>query len=426
VTAVKHTVDPLQGEMQQLGSAARAAAAVLALAPTTQKNEALRAAATALRAHVPEILAANARDLAAAVARGTAASLMDRLKLDESRVEGIAKGLEDVAALPDPIGAVMAEWERPNGLKIARVRVPLGVIGIIYESRPNVTADAGGLCLKSGNACILRGGSDSFESSRAITACMQAGLKAAGLHEASIQLVPTVDRAAVGIMLTMTDDIDVIIPRGGKSLIQRVAAESRIPVIKHLDGICHVYVDAAADPKKALDIVLNAKMRRTSVCGAAETLLVDRKIAQAQLPGLISALIEAGCEVRGDEATRALNDHVVPATSADWDTEYLDAIISVRVIDGVTAAIEHINRHGSHHTDSIVTEDAATAETFLNHVDSGIVLWNASTQFADGGEFGMGAEIGISTGKLHARGPVGAEQLTSYKYQVRGSGQVRP
>jgi len=426
VTAVKHTVDPLQGEMQQLGSAARAAAAVLALAPTTQKNEALRAAAAALRSRVPEILAANARDLAAAVARGTAASLMDRLKLDESRVEGIAKGLEDVAALPDPIGAVMAEWERPNGLKIARVRVPLGVIGIIYESRPNVTADAGGLCLKSGNACILRGGSDSFESSRAITACMQAGLKAAGLPEASIQLVPTVDRAAVGIMLTMTEDIDVIIPRGGKSLIQRVASESRIPVIKHLDGICHVYVDAAAEPKKARDIVLNAKMRRTSVCGAAETLLVDRKAAQAQLPGLISALIEAGCEVRGDEATQALNDRVVPATSADWDTEYLDAIISVRVVDGVTAAIDHINRHGSHHTDSIVTEDATTAETFLNHVDSGIVLWNASTQFADGGEFGMGAEIGISTGKLHARGPVGAEQLTSYKYQVRGSGQVRP
>jgi glutamate-5-semialdehyde dehydrogenase len=426
VTAVKHTVDPLQGEMQQLGSAARAAAAVLALAPTTQKNEALLAAATALRARLPEILAANARDLAAAVARGTVASLMDRLKLDESRVEGIAKGLEDVAALPDPIGAVMAEWERPNGLKIARVRVPLGVIGIIYESRPNVTADAGGLCLKSGNACILRGGSDSFESSRAITVCMQAGLKAAGLHEASIQLVPTVDRAAVGIMLTMTDDIDVIIPRGGKSLIQRVASESRIPVIKHLDGICHVYVDAAADPKKARDIVLNAKMRRTSVCGAAETLLVDREIAQAQLPGLICSLIEAGCEVRGDEAAQALNDSVVPATPADWDTEYLDAIISVRVVDGVAAAVEHINRHGSHHTDSIVTEDAATAETFLNHVDSGIVLWNASTQFADGGEFGMGAEIGISTGKLHARGPVGAEQLTSYKYQVRGSGQTRP
>jgi len=426
VTAVKHTVDPLQGEMQQLGSAARAAAAVLALAPTTQKNEALRAAAAALRSRVPEILAANARDLAAAVARGTAASLMDRLKLDEARVEGIAKGLEDVAALPDPIGAVMAEWERPNGLKIARVRVPLGVIGIIYESRPNVTADAGGLCLKSGNACILRGGSDSFESSSSITACMQAGLKAAGLPEASIQLVPTTDRAAVGIMLTMTDDIDVIIPRGGKSLIQRVAAESRIPVIKHLDGICHVYVDAAADPKKARDIVLNAKMRRTSVCGAAETLLVDRSIAQAQLPGLVKTLIEAGCEVRGDETVQALNDRVVPATSADWDTEYLDAIISVRVVDGVAAAVEHINRHGSHHTDSIVTEDAATAETFLNHVDSGIVLWNASTQFADGGEFGMGAEIGISTGKLHARGPVGAEQLTSYKYQVRGSGQIRP
>ncbi len=426
MTAVKHTVDPLQGEMQQLGRAARAAAAVLALAPTERKDAALRAAAAAIRERSPAILDANARDVANAEARGMASSLIDRLKLDGARVEGIAKGLEGVAALPDPIGTVMAEWDRPNGLRIARVRVPLGVIGIVYESRPNVTADAGGLCLKSGNACILRGGSDSFESSRAVTACMREGLRAAGLPEAAVQLVPTTDRAAVGIMLTMVDDIDVIIPRGGKSLIQRVAAESRIPVIKHLDGICHVYVDAAADPEKARDIVLNAKMRRTSVCGAAETLLVDRSVSETVLPAILDGLIAAGCEVRGDEATRRIDGRAVPATAADWDTEYLDAIISVRVVDGVDAAIEHVNRHGSHHTDSIVTEDAAAAEKFLSQVDSGIVLLNASTQFADGGEFGMGAEIGISTGKLHARGPVGAEQLTSYKYQVRGTGQIRP
>lgn len=426
MTAVKHTVDPLQGEMQQLGRAARAAAAVLALAPTERKDAALRAAAAAIRERSAAILEANARDVADAGARDMAASLIDRLKLDGARVEGIAKGLEDVAALPDPIGTVMAEWDRPNGLRIARVRVPLGVIGIVYESRPNVTADAGGLCLKSGNACILRGGSDSFESSRAIIACMRDGLRVAGLPEDAIQLVPTTDRAAVGIMLTMVDDIDVIIPRGGKSLIQRVAAESRIPVIKHLDGICHVYVDAAADPAKARDIVLNAKMRRTSVCGAAETLLVDRSVSETVLPAVLDALIAAGCEVRGDEATRRIDGRAVPATAADWDTEYLDAIISVRVVDGVDAAIEHVNRHGSHHTDSIVTEDAAAAEKFLSQVDSAIVLLNASTQFADGGEFGMGAEIGISTGKLHARGPVGAEQLTSYKYQVRGTGQVRP
>ncbi|WP_158048280.1 glutamate-5-semialdehyde dehydrogenase [Skermanella pratensis] len=412
--------------MQQLGRAARAAAAVLALAPTERKDAALRAAAAAIRERSPAILDANARDVANAEARGMASSLIDRLKLDGARVEGIAKGLEGVAALPDPIGTVMAEWDRPNGLRIARVRVPLGVIGIVYESRPNVTADAGGLCLKSGNACILRGGSDSFESSRAVTACMREGLRAAGLPEAAVQLVPTTDRAAVGIMLTMVDDIDVIIPRGGKSLIQRVAAESRIPVIKHLDGICHVYVDAAADPEKARDIVLNAKMRRTSVCGAAETLLVDRSVSETVLPAILDGLIAAGCEVRGDEATRRIDGRAVPATAADWDTEYLDAIISVRVVDGVDAAIEHVNRHGSHHTDSIVTEDAAAAEKFLSQVDSGIVLLNASTQFADGGEFGMGAEIGISTGKLHARGPVGAEQLTSYKYQVRGTGQIRP
>jgi glutamate-5-semialdehyde dehydrogenase len=399
---------------------------VLALAPTNIKNAALRAAAAALRADLRTILAANDRDVAAAEARGTAKPLVDRLKLDDKRVEAVARGLEDVADLPDPIGTVIAEWERPNGLKIARVRVPLGVIGIIYESRPNVTADAGGLCLKSGNACILRGGSESFHSSRAIAACLQRGLREAGLPEAAIQLVPTTDRAAVGILLTMSDHIDVIVPRGGKSLIERVAAESRIPVIKHLDGICHVYVDGAADPDKARKVVVNSKMRRTSVCGAAETLLIDRAAPPDLVRALVEDLIAAGCEVRGDAELQALDPQVIPVTPEDWDTEYLDAIISAGMVDGVDAAVDHINRHGSHHTDSIVTEDPVIAEDFLNRIDSGIVLWNASTQFADGGEFGMGAEIGISTGKLHARGPVGAEQLTSYKYVVRGNGQCRP
>jgi glutamate-5-semialdehyde dehydrogenase len=351
---------------------------------------------------------------------------MDRLTLDDRRIEAMASGLEDVAALPDPVGSVIAEWERPNGLRIQRVRVPLGVIGIIYESRPNVTADAAGLCLKSGNAAILRGGSESFHSSRAIAACMQAGLAAAGLPEAAVQLVPTTDRAAVGRMLTMTGHIDVIIPRGGRSLIERVAAESRIPVIKHLDGLCHVYVDGGADEAKARAVALNSKMRRTSVCGAAETLLVDRAAAPRLLAPIIRDLLEAGCEVRGDEAVCAADPRVKPAGEADWDTEYLDAVISARVVDGVDDAIGHVNRHGSHHTDSIVTEDADAAERFLSGVDSAIVLLNASTQFADGAEFGMGAEIGISTGKLHARGPVGAEQLTSYKYLVRGDGQTRP
>jgi glutamate-5-semialdehyde dehydrogenase len=426
VTAAHQTADTLHAEMLELGKAARDAAAVLALAPTNIKNAALRAAAAALRADLRTILAANDRDVAAAESRGTAKPLVDRLKLDDKRVEAVARGLEDVADLPDPIGTVIAEWERPNGLKIARVRVPLGVIGIIYESRPNVTADAGGLCLKSGNACILRGGSESFHSSRAIAACLQRGLREAGLPEAAIQLVPTTDRAAVGILLTMSDHIDVIVPRGGKSLIERVAAESRIPVIKHLDGICHVYVDGAADPDKARKVVVNSKMRRTSVCGAAETLLIDRAAPPDLVRALVEDLIAAGCEVRGDAELQALDPQVIPVTPEDWDTEYLDAIISAGMVDGVDAAVDHINRHGSHHTDSIVTEDPVIAEDFLNRIDSGIVLWNASTQFADGGEFGMGAEIGISTGKLHARGPVGAEQLTSYKYVVRGNGQCRP
>jgi glutamate-5-semialdehyde dehydrogenase len=426
VTAAHQTADTLHAEMMNLGKAARDAAAVLALAPTNIKNAALRAAAAAMRADLRTILAANDRDVAAAEARGTAKPLVDRLKLDDKRVEAVARGLEDVADLPDPIGTVIAEWERPNGLKIARVRVPLGVIGIIYESRPNVTADAGGLCLKSGNACILRGGSESFHSSRAIAACLQRGLREAGLPEAAIQLVPTTDRAAVGILLTMSDYIDVIVPRGGKSLIERVAAESRIPVIKHLDGICHVYVDGAADPDKARKVVVNSKMRRTSICGAAETLLIDRAAPPELVRALVEDLIAAGCEVRGDAELQALDPQVIPVTPEDWDTEYLDAIISAGMVDGVDAAVDHINRHGSHHTDSIVTEDPVIAEDFLNRIDSGIVLWNASTQFADGGEFGMGAEIGISTGKLHARGPVGAEQLTSYKYVVRGNGQCRP
>jgi glutamate-5-semialdehyde dehydrogenase len=331
-----------------------------------------------------------------------------------------------VAALEDPVGQEMARWQRPNGLDIARVRVPLGVVGIIYESRPNVTADAGALCLKAGNAAILRGGSESFHSSAAILACLQEGLEAAGLPAAAIQRVPTTDRAAVGILLTMTDDVDVIVPRGGPSLIERVQKESRIPVLAHRDGLCHVYLEAAADPAMARAITVNAKMRRTSVCGAAETLLVDRSAAPQLLPGVIDDLIATGCTLRGDAAVQAMDDRVEPAREADWSTEYLDAILSIRLVDGVAGAIEHINRYGSHHTDTIVTADQAAAERFLAEVDSAIVLHNASTQFADGGEFGMGAEVGISTGRLHARGPVGVEQLTSYKYVVRGSGQTRP
>jgi glutamate-5-semialdehyde dehydrogenase len=420
------TADELHAEMLHLGQAARAAAAELAVTPTETKDRALAESAAAIRAGAKRILAANADDMAEAEERGLGAAMTDRLMLDEARVEAMAKGLEDVAALPDPVGGVMAEWDRPNGLHISRVRVPLGVIGIIYESRPNVTADAGGLCLKSGNAAILRGGSESFRSSTAIMECLKTGLRAANLPEACIQLVPTRERAAVGEMLSMSDTIDVIIPRGGRSLIERVIAESRIPVIKHLDGVCHVLVAAGADLEMARRIVLNAKMRRTGICNAAETLLVDERVKASHLPAIIDDLVAAGCEVRGDAATQALDTRVKPATEADWTTEYLDAIISVRVVKDLDEAIRHIDRFGSHHTESIVTDDEAEVARFLKHVDSGTVLHNASTQFADGGEFGMGAEIGISTGKLHARGPVGAEQLTSYKYVVRGTGQVRP
>ncbi len=411
--------------MRAMGERAVVAAQVLAQAACDQKNAALRAAAAALRERAAGILEANAQDLAAAA--GLSAALIDRLKLDPGRVEAMAAGIEAIEKLPDPIGTVLAEWTRPNGLLIQRVRVPLGVVGIIYESRPNVTADAGALCLKSSNAVILRGGSESLRSSRAIHECLVAGLTAAGLPAACIQLVDTPDRAAVGEMLAgMTAYIDVIVPRGGKSLVARVQQDARVPVIGHLEGNCHVYVDAAADLAMARNIVLNAKLRRTGVCGAAETLLVDRRGAGTLLAPLVKALIEAGCEVRGCAETRAVDARVRPAAEEDWYTEYLDAIIAVRVVDGVEGAIAHIARYGSQHTEAIVTADASAADTFLRRVDSAIVLHNASTQFADGGEFGMGAEIGISTDKFHARGPVGVEQLTSYNYRVRGNGQIRP
>jgi glutamate-5-semialdehyde dehydrogenase len=413
--------------MQQIGSAAVAAQGVLATAPGEQRDRALHAMAAALRGQQAAILAANALDMADAEATGLNRAGLDRLRLDATRIEAMARGVEDIAALTDPIGAVMAEWTRPNGLRIQRVRVPLGVIGIIYESRPNVTCDAGALCLKSANASILRGGSESLRSNLAIHACLVAGLQAAGLPASCIQLVPTADRAAVGHLLAdMTDFIDVIVPRGGRSLIARVQQEARVPVIGHLEGICHVYVDRAASLEMARSILLNAKLRRTGVCGAAETLLVDAAAERTHLAPLVRALLDAGCEVRGDAATRAVDPRVLPAIEADWHTEYLDAIIAVKLVDGVDGAIEHIARCSSDHTESIVTDDAATAERFLSRVDSAIVLHNASTQFADGGEFGMGAEIGISTDRFHARGPVGVEQLTSYKYVVRGSGQVRP
>jgi glutamate-5-semialdehyde dehydrogenase len=414
----------LVAAMAEIGRRARHAAAELALAPAAAKTAALHAAARAVRARRADIVAANARDLGEA--EGLAPALRDRLALDNKRIEAIAAGLEAIAGLPDPVGRSLARWTRPNGLDIERIAVPLGVIGIIYESRPNVTADAGGLALKSGNAAILRGGSDSFYSSRALVAALGEGLRAAGLPEAAIQLVPTRERAAVGIMLGMSELIDVIVPRGGRSLIERVQRESRIPVIAHLEGICHTYVDAAADPAKARNIVLNAKMRRVSICGATETLLIDSKVAAALLPPTLGDLRAAGCELRGDDAVRAIDPTVLPANEDDWHTEYLDAILSVAVVDGLAGAVAHINRWGSHHTDAIVTEDAAVAERFLREVDSSIVLVNASTQFADGGEFGMGAEIGISTQRLPPRGPVGAEQLTTYKYLVRGTGQVRP
>ncbi len=413
--------------MERMGAAARAAAIVLANVAAEQKNRALAAAAGAIRARRSDILAANAADLEAARAKQLTAALIDRLQLDDRRVEAMSRGIEEIIALPDPIGTVAAEWERPNGLRIQRVRVPLGVIGIVYESRPNVTADAGSLCLKSGNAVILRGGSESVRSSRAVHECLIEGLRRADLPESCIQLVPTTDRAAVGYMLSgMTEYLDVLVPRGGKELVARVQKEARVPVIGHLEGNCHVYVDRDADLRMARVIVLNAKMRRTGVCGAAETLLVDRGCADTHLEPIVRDLLDAGCEVRGDSTVRRVDSRVRPATEEDWLTEYLDAIIAARVVDGVDAAVEHIARYGSAHTETIVTENAVTAERFLQRVDSAIVLHNASTQFADGGEFGMGAEIGISTDRFHARGPVGVEQLTSYKYVVRGSGQVRP
>ena len=413
--------------MEGLGKAATAAALVLSLAPAEQKNAALAAAAAALRARREDILAANDSDMSQARARHLSAPRLDRLRLDEQRVAAIAASVEAVIGLPDPIGTTDAQWQRPNGLKIQRVRVPLGVIGIIYESRPNVTADAGALCLKSGNAAILRGGSECRHSSAALHACLTTGLQAAGLPLACIQLVPTADRAAVGYMLAgMTEYLDVIVPRGGKTLVARVQAEARVPVIGHLEGNCHVYIDRDADVRMARTIAVNAKMRRTGICGAAETLLVDEACAATHLAPIVRDLLDAGCEVRGDATVQRSDPRVQPASEEDWYTEYLDAIIAARVVAGVDAAIAHIARYGSAHTESIVTENQATAERFLKHVDSAIVLHNASTQFADGGEFGMGAEIGISTDRFHARGPVGVEQLTSYKYVVRGAGQVRP
>ena len=413
--------------MDSLGRAAVAAAHLLAHADTATKNTALKAAAAAIRNNSAAILAANRIDMQQATERGLASSMLDRLKLDDARIAAMAKGLEDIAALDDPIGTVIAQWTRPNGMLIQRVRVPLGVIGIIYESRPNVTADAGALCLKSGNAVILRGGSESIQSSRAVHACLLAGLRAANLPEAAIQLVPTTDRAAVGYLLGgMRDYIDVIVPRGGKSLVARVQQEARVPVIGHLEGNCHVYVDKEADLSMACEIVRNAKLRRTGVCGSAETVLIDRAAVATHLKPVLQVLLNAGCQVRGDEIARQADARVVAATEDDWYTEYLDAIIAARVVDGVEGAIAHIDKYGSAHTEAIVTANPATAERFLAGVDSAIVLLNASTQFADGGEFGMGAEIGISTDKFHARGPVGVEQLTSYKYVVRGTGQIRP
>lgn len=421
------TSDDLAALMAELGRRAKDAARVLALAPAEKKNLALDAMARAIRASQSAILAANAEDVADAKANGANAAFLDRLSLDAKRVEGMAEGIEIVRDIPDPVGKVTERWTRPNGMTIERVRVPLGVIGVIFESRPNVTADAGALALKAGNAAILRGGSESFRTGRAIHECLKAGLREAGLPEDAIALVPTRDRAAVGMMLSgLNNTIDVIVPRGGKSLVARVQDEARVPVFAHLEGLCHVYVDRAADPDMAKTIVLNAKMRRTGVCGAAETLLVDRDGAAKNLKPLVTMLLDAGCEVRGDAATQAVDKRVIAATDADWDTEYLDSIISVKVVDGVDDAIAHITHHGSHHTDSIITDDAETAKRFLDEVDSAIVLHNASTQFADGGEFGFGAEIGIATGKFHARGPVGAEQLTSFKYRILGSGQIRP
>ncbi len=413
-------------DMMQMGVQARDAARVLALAPTAQKNAALTAMAKTMRRNANAILSANAIDIKAAAGKNLKSSFVDRLTLTAPRINAMAQSLEEIAELADPVGKVTSRWTRPNGMEISRITVPIGVIGIIFESRPNVTADAGALCLKSGNAAILRGGSDGLNSARAIAACLVEGLKGAGLPEHAIQLVHTTDRAAVGDMLTgLNGNIDLIVPRGGKSLVARVQSEARVPVFSHLEGICHVYVDRDADLEMACKIALNAKMRRTGICGAAETILIDQAAAQNLAP-IITMLLDAKCEVRGDEASMAVDNRVHAATEEDWATEYEDAIVSVKLVDGVDEAIAHIAKYGSQHTDSIVTADVKTAETFLNQVDSAIVLHNASTQFADGGEFGFGAEIGIATGKLHARGPVGVGQLTTFKYQIRGSGQIRP
>jgi glutamate-5-semialdehyde dehydrogenase len=412
--------------MRRIGLQARAAAMTLASASSESKNYALRQAAANMRGRASSILAANAQDLAAGKAKGLTKAMLDRLALDEARIESMAKGLEDVAALPDPVGTIMAEWDRPNGLHISRVRTPLGVVGVIYESRPNVTADAGGLCLKAGNAAILRCGSESFNSSSAIIGGLAAGLLAADLSEASIQLIPTIDRSAVGEMLTMSEYIDVIVPRGGKSLIERVSAESKVPLFKHLEGICHTYVHEDADLERARRVVVNAKMRRPGICGATETLLVDRAVAGEFVPLILDDLAAAGCEVRGDAESCALDKRILPASEEDWDTEYLDAILALRIVGDLNEAIRHIRQHSSQHTEAILTENPVAADRFVQALDSAILMINASTQFADGGEFGMGAEIGISTGKLHARGPVGVEQLTSFKYIVRGTGQCRP
>src|SRR5262245_13161951 len=417
----------LEAEIFALGRAAREAAARLRNASTEAKNKALLAAADAIRAHQNKILAANAEDMKSAASRNLSPALMDRLKLDPKRIEATAKAVADVAALPDPVGRELARWTRPNGLDIARVATPIGVLGIIYESRPNVTADAGALCIKSGNAAILRGGSESFHSSRALHAALVQGLEAAGLPGAAIQLVPTTDRVAVGYMLAgLGGTLDMIVPRGGKSLVARVQAEARVPVLAHLEGVCHTYVHEKADLDKARALVLNGKMRRTGDCGATETMLIDANIIGTHLTPILNDLAEAGCEIRGDARVRAHYPRAKPATEEDWRTEYLDAIIAVRMVNGVEEAIRHIATYGSQHTETIVTEDKSAAERFLAALDSAIVMHNASTQFADGGEFGMGAEIGIGTGKLHARGPVGVEQLTIFKYVVRGDGQTRP
>jgi glutamate-5-semialdehyde dehydrogenase len=420
------TAAAVEIEVRAIGKRARAAAQTLALAPAARKTQALKKAAGLIRARAGDIAAANAKDMEFARAKGLSEALLDRLALTPERIEGIAAAVDATADLPDPVGEVLASWDRPNGLRIERVRTPLGVVGVIYESRPNVTADAGALCLKAGNAAILRAGSESLNSSAALVACLADAMEESDLPRDGVQMIPTRDRAAVGALLRMSDYVDVIVPRGGKSLIERVQAEARMPVFAHLEGLCHVYIDGAADPQKAVDITLNAKMRRVGVCGSAETLLIDRHIADQLLPKIAGALVDAGCALRGDASACAIVPSLEQAVEQDWFTEYLAPILSIRVVDGPDQAIAHVNHYGSHHTDAIVTEDQAVADRFLNECDSAIVIHNASTQFADGGEFGMGAEIGISTGRMHARGPVGAEQLCSFKYRVRGTGQCRP